>query len=295
MNDMNLLHEKMDLIADKLGAYKIETIGAVIRRRYTRTDGVDVEAVDMYPQWNTVGTFGIMRVCVEYMDHDWQKQRFSQFSGLAYDDLPVYESETAPRRRFGTEHKYETGCQPFRLMLLPRINEDGTNEKTLILRYLPPAAGWKSTGQQAKPPQPRPAQPATKPQATKTAVSPQPDPISPDEHIAYWRKEAMEATDPFMFDTAISKYVLGLVSVESAEATRKNLFGEWNAKSVIPYVVGLETAMNEYHRLDALSADNKGAWKKGKAAGVAAFRKLIEEETTQPGLGIGTGANNYTE
>jgi hypothetical protein len=147
----SLLEYKLDLIAEALGAYKVETVASVIRRSFTRSDGEDVEVVDFYPAWNAVGTYGKMKVATEYMDHDWQRERFEKFSGLVYADLPVFEAKQADMRVYGRTGKYEMAVRPFQLMLKPQPVADGPDGKTLILRYL------------AAPANGRAAQPGTQP------------------------------------------------------------------------------------------------------------------------------------
>lgn len=145
MMSNSLLEYKLDLVARQLNAYVIEDVATVMRRQFTREDGVAVDVVDFYPPWNDSGTFGKHKIAHEYMDTDWQRERFARYAGMQVDALPVYESGTALKRNAVNPHRCEVAIRPFRLMVQPRQDSDGNDMKTLILRYLahPDARNWR--------------------------------------------------------------------------------------------------------------------------------------------------------
>ena len=292
MND-SLLEYKLDLVAAHLGVYKIEEVAAVIHRQHTNPDdGRIVDVVDFYPAWNAYGTYGKMKVCHEYLDEDWQRERFEKYAGVSLESLPLYDGQTALQRRFGQPHRCETAVQPFRLMVQPRKDENGNYDKTLILRYLP-----SPKARQGQPAQPQPTavtQPATPtrtaPAANGQAQAPnghvqQPpapgrQPVAPPVTPAEWLNRARQATDPFDFDICLQRGLIvgGAVYFETAdhaEKARTGLFGDWNG-SPAAYLAGIERYVKT--RADLLSAGEPGAavFQKAKSAALVAYREALE-------------------
>lgn len=180
MND-SLLEYKLDLVAAHLDVYRIDEVAVVMRRQHTNPDdGRIVDVIDFYPEWNAFGTYGKMKLCHEYMDEDWQRQRFEKYAGVAINDLPLYEGQQALSRRFGQAHRCEVAVRPFRLMVQPRKDENGNNAKFLILRYL-----VSPKARQGRAVQPQPTaitQPAANGQAANGSGSPQ-RPPAPNQKI----------------------------------------------------------------------------------------------------------------
>lgn len=125
--------QKIDLLGIGLGVFKTVQIAAVMRRKHTnKKDGSVVDIIDMYPPWNSSGTYGRMKAVHEYLDHDWQTKRFEDYSGLKVDDIPVYDGQTAfVRPNPGGCHASERLCNYYLLTLMPQT--DG--EKTRIKEY----------------------------------------------------------------------------------------------------------------------------------------------------------------
>ena len=295
MNDQKLILEMLTLIGAKSEAFKIETVGAVIRRQFTRTDGETAEVIDYYPQWNTTRTYGKMRVAVEYMDHDWQKARFSRYAGIEFDTLPIMESDTAPRRVSGQEHRFEIGVQPFRLMLIPQKDDEGNNSKTIIHRFL----SAESTGkpQTAVPqtqtvPQPVP-QPQPKPMQTAVpARAPAPFVKDPAEDTAYWRKEAETSDHSLMFDTAIVHFIPGLDNLDKATSTRESVFGEWIDGRSVAYIAGLEKLKSSYEEGLRGNMNQRAAWEVAKERARSVYNSKVAVLSQQSAMDLGKG-NNY--
>lgn len=296
MKNESLILEMLTLLGTKSDAFKIETVGAVIRRQFTRTDGEDANCIDLYPQWNKFGTYGTMRIAVEYMDNDWQIARFEKFSGLVYADLPIMESETAPRRRFGQEHKYEFQViNPFRLMIIPQKDDDGNNQKGIIHSYLPPTTQTVVRGEHTAVSQPTPTP------TRQVQPAPEPETAAVEETTGdddYWRNEAIMSDDPLLFDSAISKYVPGLSTPASVESTRAQLFGEWDRRLSGLYTTTLERIMSTYHDLLTNGTlPNKAAWVKAKEANLRehnlAVEKFLADLAVQGKLPLQSSGNNY--
>lgn len=249
-----LLHDKLDLIARALNAYVIEEVATVIRRTYTRSDGVDAELVDLYPPWNDAGTFGAYKVASEYMDYDWQRKRFEKHSGLTLVNLPVLEAQVAPRRTYGRALKHEVAvARPFRLMLLPRPGEEGgTAEKTPILHYL--ASDRPVPAQQTPPPAPQ--------------LAPAPAPRqSGDVPAKDWELEAAQSTDPLMFDTAMVKVQPWFKTATVMAQFREVIWPDFEPNHAPGYVAGLKT----YAEARKAGKNHQ----QGKAAAYDAFRKAM--------------------
>ncbi len=301
----NLIEYKMDLIAEALGAYRIEEVASVVRRHYTRSDGEEAELIDFYPPWSPSGSFGVYKVASEYMDDAWQRERFEKYAGVKIADLPAFEGQQAMQRRFGRPHRCEVEVQPFRLMVQPQRNDEGKDGKTLILRYLtsqrarPPKAQAQAIGQaqpgaQSQPtaaktngngngshsqaPTPPPAtsgqQPATNPQrpATKTATA-----VSP----AQWLERARAAEDPLDFDLCVSRgLVMGngayFETVDHAEKARTGLFGDWKPGVAAAYLAGIEKYVTV--RSDLLAAGEPGTavFRAAKGAALVAYRQVLD-------------------
>lgn len=169
MGNNTLLNLKLDLIAEAMNAYRIHEIAAVIRRPHVNPDdGTITERIDFYPHWNQWGTFGKYKVASEYLDHEWQIERFERSSGLKIADLPAYEGQQALQRRFGATSNYEVTVKTsFKLLVQPRPGgEEGKDDKTLIRRYIT-AGNQVSTRKNAPPPPPNPSE--EKPPESKPA------------------------------------------------------------------------------------------------------------------------------
>lgn len=155
-----LLHEKLDLIAAALDAYRVDAVGAVLRRQWIGEDGEERNAVDFYPVWNSQGTYGSKRLLVEYMDHDWQRERFNKFTGLNFNTLPIEFRETAVSRRFGHTHTCEVEVtNGVKIMYIP-ADQDKGRDRNRLHRYIP-----GRPRQQTRPPQTAVTPPPTPPQA----------------------------------------------------------------------------------------------------------------------------------
>jgi len=280
MND-SLLEYKLDLVATHLGVYKIEEVAAVIRRQFTRTDGERAETIDFYPPWNAQGTFGKLKICHEYMDSDWQRQRFEKYAGVKIADLPIYEAQQALRRQFSRPSPHEVAVQPFRLMVQPQRNDEGEDGKTLILRYL---SSPKAQQGQLPPAQPAAANGQEQPTNGNGRAQPQSPPPSPQSPAAVspaeWLNRARQATDPFDFDTCLQRgLVIGgsayFETADHAEKARTGLFGEWNGAAGA-YLAGIEKYVKM--RADLLAAGEPGAavFKKAKSAAMVAYRETLE-------------------
>lgn len=250
----NLLEYKLDLIADALGAYKIEDVATVVFRHYTRSDGEEAQLIDFYPPWSPSGGYGVYKVASEYMDEDWQRERFEKYAGVKIADLPSFEGQQAMQRRHGRPHRCEVEVGPFRLMVKPQKNDDGKDGKTLILRYLssPEArrrpAQNQPTAQPASParPQGQTAVPPTNPNPPQTAA-PRPTANQATKVAVDWRQQAMQAVDPLDFDHSWGR-VVGASSKE-VEVLRVSICGQWQDGRSPAYVA----AMEEYSRVLAES------------------------------------------
>jgi hypothetical protein len=269
------LEYKLDLIAKALDVYRIETVTAVVRRQHANDDGEVVDVIDLYPEWNQQGTYGKMKVAHEYLDHDWQRQRFEKFAGVTVDQLPIYEGQQAMQRRFGMNHKCEVAVRPFRLMLQPRKDENGNYDKTLILRYLP---GQQRPSNRQTPPaaQQPPAPPAAAPNGNGRSDghrngngrSPQPPPPPPPTQqttAEWWELAAAEPTTPAIFDTKFAEADRNYNDGDHVAKFRQLLFGDWHNGRARAYARGLKKygelrsdgrkhseakteALNRYHR-----------------------------------------------
>lgn len=236
-----LLEYKLDLIARALDVYRVETVTAVVRRQHTSEEtGEVVDVIDLYPAWNEWGTYGKMKVAHEYLDHDWQRQRFEKFTGVKVDDLPIYEGQQAMTRRFGRKHKCEVAVRPFRLLLQPRKDENGNYDKTLILRYL-----YADRAANRKPAQP----PAT---AAPSATHPgsaanghghgrQSQPATAGQPTAdWWELVAAEPVTPDVFDTKYAEADANYNDGAHVKKFRRLLFGDWQNGHVRAYARGLK-------------------------------------------------------
>ena len=258
----NLLEYKLDLIAAALNVYKIEDVETVIRRQHVRPDdGRIVDVIDFYPAWNAFGTFGKMKICHEYLDDDWQRQRFEKYAGVVVDDLPVYDGQTALVRRFGQTHRCETAVRPFRLMVQPRTDDNGNNAKTLILRYL---TSPKARQGQPAPPPSSPT-PAPQPPAKKELV------VTPDE----WLARALQATDAYDFDECVSRGLAYYESGAHAEKARNALFGRWVDGRAAAYLTGLKTYASARQKLDKSGRPSRDVYNEAKADAVKAYQDAI--------------------
>lgn len=250
----HLLHAKLDLIARALNAYAIEEIASVVRRTYTRSDGIDVELVDFYPPWNGAGTFGAYKVASEYMDEEWQRSRFEKFSGLRLVDLPLLEAAAAPRRSFGRLLKHEVAvARPFCLMTIPRPGEEGgTADKTLIARYMP----------------------SSRPVAPAPAPTPAPAPVATAARNGLptkdWEIEAATAADPLMFDTAMLKAEPWFKTLTALTQFREVIWTDFEPANAPGYVKGLVAY--------AAARQEGKTHQQGKAVAYDAFREAMPEE-----------------
>jgi hypothetical protein len=251
----------------------------VVRRQHTSEDtGETVDVIDLYPGWNDYGTYGKMKVAHEYLDHDWQRERFEKFSGISVDQLPIYEGQQAMQRRFGMTHKCEVAVRPFCLMLQPRKDENGNYDKTLILKYLPAGRAQQPVESPATAaPTPPPARngrvnsngSGSDRQAQSTSTAPVANGRQP-------RQAPAVTQEPVEFDDLVSageqKFADLLLAKqpwfqteENTRTFRKVLFGEWDAKNETAYWVGMlryaelrtarqthqvakTEALNRYHR-----------------------------------------------
>lgn len=309
MND-RLLEYKLDLIAAHLGVYKIEDVATVMRRQHVNPDdGRIVDVVDFFPEWNAYGTYGKLKICHEYIDEDWQRQRFEKYAGVAINDLPLYESQQALSRRFGQVHRCEVAVRPFRLMVQPRKDENGNYDKTLILRYLVSPKARQAQPVQAQPTavsQPAPAQPAANGQGqrppaanqkihadellkeagvqihepnsrTATTAAPAATAVTPAE----WLTRARQATDPFDFDTCVSRGLLVANSAyfetaDHAEKARTGLFGEWKEGAAGAYLAGIEKYVKTRADLQAAGEPGTAVFKQAKSAALVAYREAMD-------------------
>ena len=284
MND-KLLEYKLDLIAAHLGVYKIEDVATVMRRQHVNPDdGRIVDVIDFYPEWNAYGTYGKLKVCHEYIDEEWQRQRFEKYAGVVIDDLPLYEGQQALSRRFGQVHRCEVAVRPFRLMVQPRKDENGNYDKTLILRYL-----VSPKARQAQPPQPPQtavAQPAANGQAKTNGSAPPQTPTTTAAAAtavtpAEWLTRARQATDPFDFDTCISRGLLVgadayFETADHAEKARTGLFGDWKEGAAGAYLAGIERYVKTRADLQAAGEPGTAVFKQAKSAALVAYRESLE-------------------
>lgn len=297
MND-KLLEYKLDLIAAHLGVYKVEDVATVMRRQHVNPDdGRIVDVVDFYPEWNAYGTYGKLKICHEYIDEEWQRQRFEKYAGVAINDLPLYESQQALSRRFGQAHRCEVPVRPFRLMVQPRKDENGNYDKTLILRYLVSPKARQAQPVQAQPTavsQPAPAQPAANGQAQRSPAAngsapqaPAPKPQAPTMAAATavtpaeWLTRARQATDPFDFDTCVSRGLLVANSAyfetaDHAEKARTGLFGEWKEGAAGAYLAGIEKYVKTRADLQAAGEPGTAVFQQAKSAALVAYRESLE-------------------
>lgn len=230
-----LLEYKLDLIAKALDVYRIETVTAVVRRQHTSEEtGEVVNVIDFYPAWNEWGSYGKMKVAHEYLDHDWQRQRFEKFSGISVDQLPIYEGQQAMQRRFGMTHKCEVEVRPFRLMLQPRKDENGNYDKTLILRYLYANHNARQPAEPSAAPVGAPTPPPARNGRVNGSGSRQSQAVAPPAEPP----AKADAAGPVEFDDLVSATEQGLAeavlkvqpwfkSTDNISAFRKTLFGEW--------------------------------------------------------------------
>lgn len=245
-----LLEYKLDLIAKALDVYRIETVTAVVRRQHTSEEtGEVVDVIDLYPAWNEWGSWGKMKVAHEYLDHDWQRQRFEKFAGVSVDELPIYEGQQAMQRRFGITHKCEVAVRPFRLMLQPRKDENGNYDKTLILRYLPAdrtaSVGSVTADQQpvvTEPPAPTNGngrQPATAPTANGRHGQQPSTPVSARAGEGIVGFDDLISASEQKFARSLLAKQPWFKSEESIMGFRKVLFGDWEPGKETAYWVGL--------------------------------------------------------
>ncbi len=306
MND-SLLEYKLDLVAAHLGVYRIDEVAAVMRRQHTNPDdGRIVDVIDFYPEWNAFGTYGKLKLCHEYMDEDWRRQRFEKYAGVAINDLPLYESQQALSRRFGQPHRCETAVRPFRLMVQPRTDDNGNYAKTLILRYL--TSPKARQGRVAQPAPTAVAQPAANGHTANgsTPNGSQQRPPAPNQKIhadqmlaeagvnvhapaaksaagvtpAEWLQRASQATDPFDFDTCVARglYVGNAAYFETAdhaEKARTGLFGEWNGAAAA-YLAGLKKYVIVRTDLQAAGEPGTAVFAQAKSAALVAFRQVVD-------------------
>ncbi|MCA9936547.1 MAG: hypothetical protein H6662_15440 [Ardenticatenaceae bacterium] len=278
-----LLEYKLDLIAEALNVYRIETVTAVMRRQHvTPEDGTIVDVLDFFPAWNEWGTYGKMKVAHEYLDNDWQRERFEKFAGVKVNDIPLYEGQTALVRRFGVTHKCEVAVRPFRLMLQPRKDENGNYDKTLILRYLTSPQARQNTPQMPPAPATAPVRVQTPPPPEpETAVPPaaprtQPNPIEKD-----WELEAANSSDPLMFDTALAKAVPWFKDGNGVQQFREVIFGDaFQPQHTPAYVRGLQA----YARERKAANGNREAHNRAKTKAIEAFRTELGDSSAPVGV-----------
>lgn len=257
---------RLDLIAAATNAYKVEEVTSVIRRQFTRRDGEEVEVIDFYPPWNEMGTYGELKVAHEYMDHDWQRARFEHYAGICIADLPVYEAQQALRRTYGRQHPSEVSVNPFRLMLLPRQDAEGNDKKTLIINYT-------SMGRRARRETQQPSTPPAAPVRARTPDTPQ-QPAKPQtkqKTAADWEAEALEATDPLIFDASFAKSEPWFKDSAAVFSFRDLIFGPFVAEHTAGYVVGLKAYKDERVKANG----SRDAHNRAKTLALQAFRNKL--------------------
>lgn len=287
----NLLEYKLDLIAEQLGVYKIETIAAVMRRQHINpSDGQTVDVIDFYPEWNELGTYGRLKVAHEYMDQDWQRQRFEKYSGITIDSIPLYEGQQALQRKFDRKHPGETAVTPFKLMVQPRKDDNGNNEKTLVLRYLydrrgngrspvavpaSPPPHVNGNGHHKPPSQPEPVPAANGPveQSVRTRTT---NSVTIEKD---WELEAAEAQNDLMFDTALAKAVPWFKNSDTVRQFREIIWDGFNPDHSRAYVRGLQAYARERQKANG----SREAHNRAKTLAVEAFRAELSPTETAAG------------
>lgn len=176
-----ILHMKLDLIAEKLGAYEVAEVTSVVRRQHENDDGQVTDVIDFYPEPNWVWGFGRYGVGLEYLNEPWQVDRFEKHAGVKVADLPVYQSATPLQRKQGKEYDVEVKLpRSFKLILVKPDGADDDSKKKRIRAYLP---GRQLRTQLQPQPQPRqeerrerPKAPRPVPRNDAPASPPPPDP-----------------------------------------------------------------------------------------------------------------------
>lgn len=248
-NEMNLQRELAEIgkmltwLGEATGAFEFATVATVMRRVHVNEDGSETPVIDFYPAW-TPGGYGKYKIAHEYLNHDWQVERFEKFSSIKLADLPLYNGQQALIRNPGRRDRAEVDLpQPFRLIVRtpPGLSEeDRQKAKKEILGYrrLP---GYNSQPQPSRPAPPPPQEPDT------SAAPQQPEPsgykpipaVMPDD-VEHWTIEALSATEPLMFDTAILKLFPQFDNLENVEKSRESWFGEsWNEEHAPAYFAGI--------------------------------------------------------
>lgn len=284
------------LIGEKLGAFKVVQVASVMRRqKVTEPDGEIVDIIDYYPPWNKHRTYGIEKVCHEYLDHKWQIDRFKKWSGKEPSDIPLYESDTALRRSPDRDHQKNIEIRPFKLIIIPQPAKDGSQiaGKNLIDSFIVDnvaVKSWnerKSNGavpqqppvQTAVPQPPSPPKQPSEPQAPSQTVDSSPAPpkdaqASDLDGADHWQKQALTATttgDVYGFDYALAKM---LKSEEHIICNmREQLFGkEYEQLLNAAYVDGLSVYLT-------LRRSKRVAHPQAKEKALAAFEKIGRGES----------------
>lgn len=160
----NLLEYKIDLIAKALGVYEIVEAVSVMRRQHINDDGSITDVVDYYPAWR--GAYGKFKLIHEYMNHDWQRERFAKYAGIAVESIPLYEGDQSLIRKPNRPHAKEVElATSIKLMITCGSKEDETKKQ--ILKVL--GNGRTHTSQPSIPQQPVEREPKKK-EVKETAV-----------------------------------------------------------------------------------------------------------------------------
>lgn len=296
----NLLEYKMDLIAAALGVYKIDEISSVILRRYIRTDGEEAMLVDFYPEWNAMGTYGKMKIASEYLDHPWQIERFEKYSGLSVSSMPLLEADQAIRRRFGQTHRNEVKpIRPFRLMIQPRKDDDGNNEKTLILRYLPSPQARRQPSTPTREPAPQVDRgPVMDVREEGAAVKRQPQTgvVIPEKD---WLQETITAANQDDFAISISRLHPELFDdANRAAKLWESMFRglPYRQDHAVAYLNGMKTCASKFSAEQAAGKEKAVAYAEAKTAGMDHYETtldLISRSPVQAEMPLPGGGNNY--
>ena len=108
----------------------------------------------------------------------------------------------------------------------------------------------------------------------QTAVAPSKEAAANPELTAeaQWRQEAINCTDPFMFDTAVTKAVPYYTDSAQAEAARTAICGPWDAKRAKATLLALETYAEQVQK------PSRKPIQEVKQAAVTAARKTYNKE-----------------
>ena len=264
------LHKKLDLIAEKLGAYEIATVATVMRRVHINADGSETPVVDLYPAWNATGTYGQYKIAHEYLNQDWQVERFEKFAGVKLEDLPLYNGQQALIRKSARRDPAEVDVQPFVVWTRPdpgATDEDKAKKQIIGYRR---AANYQTANTAAVQSAPLPTNGAPPPPVEGDApalVGLTPEQLPDPNYRDHWMREAGRATDPFFFDTALLKLAPEYDNIENIRKSREAWFGEWTMRRAPAYLDG----MLAYAEARGEGKDGKQA----KEAAIAAYNRVL--------------------